>query len=736
MANLTLPPELISLVHHVELNKAGWWDKAIQRLILATIWLLGGNATLDDILEQLSRNFQISLDIGKAKTQIQTLCSSGELVPLPGGRLKISESALANFENDLEETNAIMRMTKDTFIRLMNQHCPSLDPAETWNKFSEHFLLPLVRDMGANTYQLISGSGISLDTRRLETFLRDYPVDIHTPFRTAVTSFLDPKNSPVRSYVLRCLNAYFFVQAGNLTGDTLEALTKLVKLKPSFTVFLDTNFVFSILGLHENPSDEAVLSLTSLITELSGKVAVNLYLLPPTVDEVKRVMGSAERNLRGLRLTPNLAEAALELHQTGITKKFIQESKNARQPISAEDYFGPYLKNLIQILRSKGIEFFNQKIDHYRTDQEVIDDLMARLEFEKNRYKHAAKGYEELEHDMVLWHFVRDKRPTRVESPVEAQYWIVTVDYRFLGFDAFKRRDPGNNIPICIHPTVLIQMLQFWIPRTAQFEEAMLSSMRLPFFFQEFDLSAEKVTIRILEALGRYENIADLPKETVTAILLNDALRQKLLAEPNVEKQVQFVREALIVEHHKTTQKLKEREEEAERLIREVDRSKDTINKYRTEIELQEQKLEETERRLEEDRKARQLMEDKIRKLDQDLHAKMETDEKKKRIRGFITRWLLAPIPVIGVLGAGLAVLLKNLGGLTFWWSAIAVLSLLLIGWMYSIDQIGSRDAALNEWRPFQLFHRFRRFVFVGLGAVLMGVLGNAVWEWLKQKWQ
>ncbi|HXG70826.1 MAG TPA: hypothetical protein VNJ04_09480, partial [Gemmatimonadaceae bacterium] len=60
---------------------------------------------------------------------------------------------------------------------------------------------------------------------------------------------------------------------------------------------------------------------------------------------------------------------------------------------------------------------------------------------------------------------------------LDASFWIATVDYRFLNFDSRKRRPKRDPIPICVHPTVLIQMLQFWLPRTAELEAALFESL-------------------------------------------------------------------------------------------------------------------------------------------------------------------------------------------------------------------------------------------------------------------
>ena len=48
-----LSKEVIALIHHVELHKDGWWDKATQRLVLAAIWLSSDPQDISDITNVL-----------------------------------------------------------------------------------------------------------------------------------------------------------------------------------------------------------------------------------------------------------------------------------------------------------------------------------------------------------------------------------------------------------------------------------------------------------------------------------------------------------------------------------------------------------------------------------------------------------------------------------------------------------------------------------------------------------
>jgi hypothetical protein len=571
MGNHVLPPEVVSLVHHVELNKVGWWDRGIQHLVQAVVWLSGEPLTPGGIVNQLGEQFYVKGDPGRVRKQVEELRKAGTLLALPDGRLKLSERSLKEMQGEIEAANDAESKAKVRFAEVLSSCCPTLVADEEWKSFNQRLLVPLVREIGARTYQLISGTSLALEsTVRFPEFLRSYPPEHRQSIRNAVVTFLDPKDLNARSYLLRHLNAYFFVEAGNLQRRTVDSLARLAERPPSFKIFVDTNFLFSFLALHANPSNEAASSVMELTQELMGKVSCKFYVSPLTLDETKRVIGAHRDFLRGLRLTPNLASAALETDLSGVARKFVEFSTNTGQPVNADDYFAPYLTGLIATLRANNIEFFNEPMEAYGTKQEVVDDILASCEFEKGKYKERAKTYEQVEHDVILWHFVAGKRPVRVESPMEAIYWVATVDYHFLGFDLFKRRNSENQVPICLHPTALIQMLQFWLPRTAQFEEAVLGSLRWPFLFQDFDPAAERATIRILETLSRFENVGELPREVLTSILVNQALRQKLAVEGDVRKQVELVREALVEENEKVRSALASTTEEAKRLKLEV----------------------------------------------------------------------------------------------------------------------------------------------------------------------
>jgi hypothetical protein len=102
MAKTALPPEVISLVHNVELNKSGWWDRALDRLLLATVWLCGEPPNLQELLSSFTKNFGVPSDTERILRHIESLCGAGTLVELPGGQYKLPESSVQDFLRDLE----------------------------------------------------------------------------------------------------------------------------------------------------------------------------------------------------------------------------------------------------------------------------------------------------------------------------------------------------------------------------------------------------------------------------------------------------------------------------------------------------------------------------------------------------------------------------------------------------------------------------------------------------------
>jgi hypothetical protein len=87
-----------------------------------------------------------------------------------------------------------------------------------------------------------------------------------------------------------------------------------------------------------------------------------------------------------------VARAAAKTELTGISRKYIEESASMQDGLSADAYFGPYLENLVEIIRSKGIQICVDNLDQLLARNDVRSDIAAELRYEDHRQGSQRKG--------------------------------------------------------------------------------------------------------------------------------------------------------------------------------------------------------------------------------------------------------------------------------------------------------------------------------------------------------
>jgi hypothetical protein len=174
-----LKEELVSLIHHIELNKVGWWDKTIQRIILGIIWSSGNRLSAKAVYNTSKNKYHINITQDIVDRMVQTSIDSDILALLPSEELKILEEPLKSFETELEQTKDVAEEAKKSFTKIVYVHCPSVTIDETWHLFNNILLMPLIKELGAKTYRFIAGRDIELKTSSFKGFLRHFPEECH-----------------------------------------------------------------------------------------------------------------------------------------------------------------------------------------------------------------------------------------------------------------------------------------------------------------------------------------------------------------------------------------------------------------------------------------------------------------------------------------------------------------------------------------------------------------------------
>ena len=514
--------DLTRLVQHVELNQSGWWKRAVERLVIACAYTLGPSSA-DDIRTLMAELCGGPPNSDLVSSTIINLIESGTIIDL-NGLLRVSEERKDVLVRQEAEALSSEQRVRNRFKSMAQKRGLEDRAGDLWSVMETEVVLPIVKHMGAQIYKLLTFDADGSDTLELEMIdASQYDEKVRSLF----ADFLGPSDQDVRGFVLRRLNAQYVVDAAALSHHALEQLSHLDHRAGRVDIFLDTNVVFSVLGLHRNPEDDTAIELLRLVQILKDRVDLRLYVLPDTVKETRMVLRAAIRDFRDFRGQPNLAEAARPL-SSGLTRLYFEAAARSSTPLTAQDYLGLYESDLLRLLRSKSVELYNADLSHLHVDQEVLDDLHEQEEAQQYRMR-GVKPYEANLHDMVLWRFTKSRRHATVESPLEVNAWVVTLDYGLIRFDQRKnRQDAHYKTPICLDPSSLIQLFQFWVPSSVELDEALVGSVRQPLLLLNFDTQSEQVTIRILTQLSRYEGAEEFDPDVAAELLTRTALRDRL----------------------------------------------------------------------------------------------------------------------------------------------------------------------------------------------------------------
>jgi hypothetical protein len=748
-----LPTEVAALVQHIELHRSGWWDKTIERLVLAAVWLSGDAPTDRVVRHTLGEQLGLSLGEGKLSAALAALERQDLLVRSNEGLYRIPDKARSIFEGEIKEAERIHGAAREVFTALVHKHCPALRPADVWVLCESHLLGPLVEGAGASAYRLIAGESLATNGDLVAGFLDRFAEESRDGLRDALAAFLDPKNKDVTAHVSRMLHARFCVEAGGLPDAIIKKLVAAVGGQVKLRLFVDTNFLFSILDLHENPSNAAARELQGLIRQVKSNLKIELVIMPRTIEEAKTSITAAKAALVGIPSGSNFTLAALRVGFSGMVDRFFNERLARSGRLSPEDWFEPYLRDFLAMSRGKGVELFNRNVDDYALRQDVTDDILSVLDYEMRRPEGRRKSYQKVAHDMILWHFVQDQRAAYVESPLDVQDWLLTIDFRLIGFDEFKRKQSRQPVPVCVHPVSLIQLLQFWVPRSAAFEEAMLGSLRLPFLFREFDVEAERTSLRILKGLGRFEGRDDIPEQTLTRVILNEGLRSRIQAEQleDVEGDVALIRDALVAEANARAEAEAEKAKALETKLNdtvtalassdastrvkesEVEKLKLDIAAEQARSEAARGKLQDTAQRLAENERKVQEQSSALAKLTESSELERAARERQTAITIY-AGWLLCVI--LSTVGAAwlarhYLTAFANIVGLA---PLVGLAALLVfLGGHLILEWRVPPGSTISRLWPFTQMRRFRKWLWtIVVLAFLLGVGGNIYANWIQ----
>lgn len=246
------------------------------------------------------------------------------------------------------------------------------------------------------------------------------------------------------------------------------------------SIYLDTNFIFRLLGHH---SPEMCFAAQSLI-ELSQNCHYSFFVSPITKTEYQYALRNYVSELNKVpKLHPDLLKMVIDASKEAEDPvlayyrmmKEVSDSNEKRQVyISSQNYF-EYYSELEALIEPFGITTNERLCDYILKERKELDIEIGRLinYIDNKRFENDSYYYRELDphvakHDAFHRLLILQLRAgNEGRSFFDIPYWFLTCDTKLPRYDRIQRRREHLDIPFCVLSSTWLQTLRAFIPRLA-----------------------------------------------------------------------------------------------------------------------------------------------------------------------------------------------------------------------------------------------------------------------------
>lgn len=516
------------LCHLAALTRTGKTTSAIDNLLLATI---AADPTAkwrpDDGLTHAVFNYWgLSLPEFELNASFDRLRNSDRLTATDDGRWQVDSATLQTMRTLNDEARQLQETVCSEWLERVKAAIPATDfeVSQLWPCLQSYLTATFHRH-GIQALELLGAteSGSSADgslSRFLDRAIGRWGLNGHEEtVRSAFRLFFtDPTPNRTR-YLTELLDAtftYFALTVDELTSGYLHSGLQPLK------VFLDTNFIFGILGLHQPYFVELSRQLLELVRE--RKLPFTLYYHERTLREFLTFVTNAGMSLRETRWSPALSSTAVTYgEQTGrITGlELAYHRLNSATPTDLDVFLTKY-EHVDRLLESEGISIYRDQspdTDDAARKFKLIGAYEAFVNIER---PDRPKRYAAMDHDVYLWMSVQGSRHPGA-SVLDSGAIVLTNDYLFHKFDGRELPHTGRLGTVVLAPQ-LLQILRPFIAVSDELDRQFIENLALP-EFRTVQSDYIKVGKDVMSFFATYK---DVPQETAISILTDEILLGRL----------------------------------------------------------------------------------------------------------------------------------------------------------------------------------------------------------------
>lgn len=481
----------------------------------------GGFKSLDDCRSFIAGKWKIDLEVHEieaARTRLEAAgrCTSSQrmgialtpegeedLLQRRQGWEQAAETAIQEWEEAVRREYPLL--SNDDIVTLRDQLRPWIDQVITRHGAEASLLLYPSHPRAKELTDSVAHADLGF-LPECSPALRKIRPDA---FRLLVRK---PTNAQ-RQFLGRLLNTGFYLTVLSLdprAGHLAKAEAK------GTVIYLDTNFLYAVLGV----GSAAEAASAKRLMELCSELGYSMRVTPWTIDELRTSIRKSRTEVTAIHQSEKAAQVMAEVSgEKGFVSAFWREKRDRN--VSVNTFFGKY-EQYRRFLEGFGIK------EHPQGCAEVDADVTGLRQFSsplEGLYGVASRPRVVIEHKAKMRMLIEQLRGSdRPSTFSDVRFWFLTESTTLPSYGRMPiESGHRSKFPFCILSSSLAQVVRTMVPRTDDLNDMMVGLLASPYV--GYASGVDGVSLKAVErVVARIDALDDVPPAVAVAMVNDEAM--------------------------------------------------------------------------------------------------------------------------------------------------------------------------------------------------------------------
>ncbi|KAB2918732.1 MAG: hypothetical protein F9K23_00930 [Bacteroidetes bacterium] len=487
------------VLHTLNLAASDTREETIKSIIITSLYEFEKPVPYSELIDNINLVFELNLYDAELKRIVQYLEDEGVVVSVKEG-LYLSKDVILKIRDEHRQFNTIDDKRFENFSTFLNEKCSNImltvdDRSQLWKVYLEYlyecfyqFSVESQKYFSDNQNRDIIYSAQVFDSAIVKLNKNEQK----TAFKIIVDHFSDYASREIIDFIDEIGQKTISFASLGLSPEAVD--NNFDKEIIDWILYLDTNFLYSILDLHINVENDACKELLKLFLANNKHIKISFRYTDLTLKELKHKkddFSNLDGNLtdsaiRALLKSEDLDEFSRKYYTSLLEKR--EDTIHPSKVIDLVDYTLPRkgitISQTKSIVESIGEEYLDTRI------QEYVRYIGAKNEYRreyaaknKTNYREIYRNDSQLRHDITLRETIIRYREKIIKKEIQtfndAKYFGLTLDGILLGYDSLLAKNyVGKKYPIFFRPSYLLNKLIRVLPvKTDNYKKAFIKAV-------------------------------------------------------------------------------------------------------------------------------------------------------------------------------------------------------------------------------------------------------------------